>query len=118
MADEGTDKQSPSTAGPADHLKPYWWKKGQSGNPAGRPPGSGKLLKKLEDELSQDGGNIAQRLVDRFLDIALSGEDPVAMKAVTELFNRIEGMAVKRVEVDVVDHKKLVELADDEESDE
>jgi hypothetical protein len=30
--------QSGSSRSPAEHLRPYWFKPGQSGNPKGRPP--------------------------------------------------------------------------------
>jgi hypothetical protein len=35
----------------ADHLRAYQFKPGQSGNPLGRPPGSGSIVKWLKDRL-------------------------------------------------------------------
>ena len=64
------------------HLKPYSWKPGQSGNPAGRPAGSGKLIKCLQDEMAADGNALVEDLVNRLIDIALNGPDAIALKAI------------------------------------
>lgn len=36
-----------------EHIKPYAWKKGQSGNPRGRPPGNKAMAKLLRDQLDE-----------------------------------------------------------------
>lgn len=45
-----TAKQPPSKRNPADHLAPYQYKKGQSGNPSGRKKGS-RSLKEYAKEM-------------------------------------------------------------------
>ena len=103
---------------PAKRIERWQWKPGQSGNPKGRAPGSGKLLKILQDKLAANGNELAEAIADRFIEILIEGEHPVAMKALMELFDRIEGRAIKRVEVDVKSQTKLVVLEDEGEEDE
>ena len=48
MADNQSTKQTKKKRNPADHLKSYQWKKGQTGNAKGRP--KGKTLKTFARE--------------------------------------------------------------------
>lgn len=46
------------------------YEKGQSGNPGGRPPGLGKLIRKLTEERAKSGELTRSELVDIWLEIA------------------------------------------------
>ncbi len=50
----------------ADHLRAFRWKKGQSGNPLGKPPGSGSIVNWLKKRLA---GAAFQR-PDKYLTLA------------------------------------------------
>lgn len=43
--------QTPARRSPAEHLKPHWWKPGQSGNPKGRPKNA---RQKISDSFLRD----------------------------------------------------------------
>ena len=91
-----------------NHILPYKYKKGQSGNPKGRPKGSGsvhltsilsKYLKEklyIEDELlcdSKTGKKVLKRvtaaevIILRLIKHAICGD----MRAINLIFDRIEG---------------------------
>ncbi len=68
------------------------WTKGQSGNPAGRPKGSGKLTTVLRDRLDvvqSDGRTLAEHVTDVLVSKALEG-DTAALRMV---YDRAEGPA-------------------------
>src|SRR5688500_3701595 len=95
-----TPEQQPSNSGPApnpaDRLKPYQWKPGQSGNPGGRPKHeslTATLRRKLQEE--HHGKPLQAILVERLLQEALS----VKYQFIRELFDRLEGRPNQRVEV-------------------
>jgi hypothetical protein len=102
---------------PAKRIEQHQWKKGQSGNPAGRPKGSGSLLKALQDKLSANDGLEAKKFVDRMFEIAQ--DDPaLAVKIFKDMADRTEGTAIKRKEITVKDHSKLVVLEDESDDEE
>ena len=79
-------KKAPSRI---NHLEKFKWKKGQSGNPDGRPTGSISLVERLKAHLRrhpEDVENIIQGLV------AL-GIDPSASQlgAIKEMMDRVDG---------------------------
>lgn len=80
-----------------NRLAPYQFKPGQSGNPlginAGRKP---SLLTALKRELEscysdEPATKVSDRLAKRVVNIALHGEDDVALRAWSEIMNRTEG---------------------------
>jgi hypothetical protein len=75
------------------------WKPGQSGNPKGRPPGSGvtdRLRAILDDETAEA---IAQAIIAR----ALAGDH----RMIALILNRTEGPVKQRVETSTVQHIKV-----------
>ena len=82
--------------GPADHLRPHQWKKGQSGNPGGRPKGesiTATLRRLLEQE--HNGRTIQEILAEKVIKEAISGKYNFAK----ELLDRIDGRPAQRVEL-------------------
>lgn len=70
------------------------WKKGQSGNPGGRP--KKKLIDRaLEELLLENDSEKARELAQRVLQLALAG-DVLAIKFIAE---RTEGRAMQKVEI-------------------
>ena len=106
-------KQPPERA---DHLKQYCWKPGQSGNPAGRKPGTGKLKSIFQRKLGENDDELAEVLVNRFIESMLEGTLELAQKGIADAFNRIDGTPVKHIEISDTRHEKLVVLDDEEES--
>lgn len=53
-------------------VKPYQFKPGESGNPAGRPKGSKNRMKLLAEQLI---GNKAKLIVKKVIDMALNGNE-------------------------------------------
>ena len=79
-------KKAPSRA---DHLKPYRWKKGQSGNPEGRPTGSISIVERLKAYLRRHPEEI-EAIV-----LALVKEGRLGNLAATkEMLDRIDGKVV------------------------
>lgn len=73
----------------ADLLKPYQWKKGQSGNPAGRPPNPVSLTAILNRKLAEHPED-AEAIVNAL--IAL-GKRPslTQLGAIDKIFDRVDG---------------------------
>lgn len=78
------------------------WKPGQSGNPAGKPPGAGvslvALLRRKLEECPEgtDKKTYAQLLVDRAMGIALKGGD---VSMIRDLMDRIDGKPASSLDV-------------------
>ena len=96
------------------------WKKGQSGNPGGRPVGSVSLVGVLKGLLDTDPAR-AKRLMDGLLLMA-EGGDTLALKSLQTVIDRIDGGVTKRQEVNVTGMEKVkivrLEGDDDDEEDE
>lgn len=109
------DQQSENTPKHgAEHLAEHQWVKGQSGNPGGRPKGSVSLITELKRQLRENPDD-AEDIVANLLHMAKQDDDR-ALRAIAQVFDRIDGTPVQRVE-QVAEHKmKLVHLMDDEES--
>src|SRR5215510_7557364 len=87
-----TVKQSKITGrrrGNPANLKP--WKKGQSGNPAGRPKKrnlSEELRARAEEQYpGRDDATYARIVAEKLFDLAVAGD----LGAIKEVFDRIEG---------------------------
>lgn len=69
----------------------YKWKKGQSGNPKGRPKGTLSLTSQLKKYLEADPLRV-ESLVVALYDMALTGN----YQAMNEIFNRVDGKVAER----------------------
>src|SRR4030042_3519824 len=83
------------------NLKPV--KKGQSGNPKGRPPGSLSLISLLKQELAEtiksrtgEEMEIARALMKKLVQRALTEDD---IKAIKEILDRVEGKPRETMEI-------------------
>ena len=66
------------------------WVAGTSGNPAGRPVGSGSIvteLRRLIDETDSSGETVAAVIARQLVDLAKSGD----LRAIKECFDRLDG---------------------------
>lgn len=87
------------------------WKKGQSGNPSGRPKREwtwSGLLEQVANEIETNTGKQFKELVTKRLFIAAVNGDVHAMK---EIFNRMEGLPRQGVDLDIT--SSLEEEAED-----
>ena len=81
------DKKAPSRA---EHLEKFQWKKGQSGNPEGRPTGGISLVERLKAYLRRNPGE-AEAII-----VALVKEGRLGnIIATKELLDRIDGKVVE-----------------------
>ncbi len=76
-------------------LKPFQWKKGQSGNPHGRPPNPVSLTAILNRKLAEHPED-AEKIVDALINLGI-GKD---MKAIEMNFERIDGKVVERHQIE------------------
>lgn len=90
---DAANSQENSGRGPAEHLKAYQFKPGQSGNPKGRPKRTA-LDDRLAELLEADEDTQAGALAKALLIMALSG-DTQAAKLVAE---RAYGKPTQKVE--------------------
>jgi hypothetical protein len=90
------EPESPAQRDPAAHLAAHQWKKGQSGNPGGRPKGT-SITAHLRELLEQEhhGKPIARLLAERLTKEGLQGK----LGHVKEILDRTEGAAKQTVEV-------------------
>ena len=80
--------------GKADHLKQFQWKKGQSGNPSGRPKGIPSLEAALRQRLEQSDGEAFMRaLVDVAFKKAMKGDH----RFWTSILERLDGKVADRI---------------------
>tara|TARA_R110002110_G_scaffold217697_3_gene431631 strand:+ start:835 stop:1338 length:504 start_codon:yes stop_codon:yes gene_type:complete len=101
MADKQEEKQASKREDPrrSDHLEPYRWKKGQSGNLKGRPKGAVGLSKRIEERLLEEikGGDsrqLADVLASAIVKVML--ENPVkAERLISKFMDRDEGPVEK-----------------------
>ncbi len=76
---------------------------GQSGNPGGRPKGSGiraRIRAAVAEALADDPGRTtADTIVERLLKIATMGDDNVARQAIKDVIEQVDGKVPDRIEV-------------------
>lgn len=71
----------------------YWFKPGQSGNPAGRPPGSYSFKTMVKQKIREDGGASLVSIVDNLFKIAERGDTPAAaVSAIREIKLVLDGL--------------------------
>ena len=90
-----TDKQRNNSG--VENLTP--WKKGQSGNPKGRPRHDKcitDLLKLKGDEIKKDGRTKLQAVIETLYARAQEGD----LKAIDMIFDRVEGKPAQKLEVE------------------
>lgn len=80
--------------GNIENIKPYQFKPGQSGNPKGRPKGTG-LTDRLRSLLDADNGKRANDFVKRAYEMAVEEGDFRFWNAIME---RLEGKVADRVQ--------------------
>jgi len=83
------------------------WQKGQSGNPKGRPKGSGKglpvfkswrtLISGLADKRDVKGDKMQHKIASTLLKMAAGGD----LGAIREVLDRVEGKALQSIQTDV-----------------
>ena len=56
----------------AEHLRPFWWKKGVSGNPAGKPKGTVSLAEKLRQYLTEHPEELRNIIVQKVTNLLLN----------------------------------------------
>lgn len=93
-----TDRKNP------EHLKPYQFKPGQSGNPGGFPKGGKKVPKMLRNELlrrlAEDSGHSVRALVDALLTVAKDDEHKDWITAWKMVHDMADGPIAKVVEAE------------------
>ena len=83
-----------------EHLKKYQWKKGESGNPDGRPKGSVSIVdaikRKLEEELpdasNEEKKTYLDKVVETYLNKAMEDGDTTILK---DIIDRTDGKPVQ-----------------------
>lgn len=79
------------------NLRPHWWKKGQTGNPGGRPKKIPEITKLLAEVLGEeDGMNMAHEILKVIRKKALEGD----IRAAEVLLDRAYGKATAKIELD------------------
>lgn len=80
--------------GSTDHLKPYQWKKGQSGNPSGRPKGAPSLEAAIRNHLDgEDGKEFIRGLVEVAVRKAMKGDH----RFWNSILERLDGKVADRL---------------------
>ena len=96
---ENLEKQDVNTKkrGLPKEAEPFMWKPGQSGNPNGRPRGTGvtdRIHQWMQAKADDTGRTGAEVFADKVLDLARNGD----FRFVKEILDRYEGPVVQKVE--------------------
>ena len=98
--DQGGNREDGYEVGPGNPPLEGRWKKGQSGNPKGRPKGTVSITKKLIAKLRQvtvtGEKDKADEIVDALFDLATSGNKQ-AISAIKAIWDRVDGPVVQRI---------------------
>lgn len=78
----------------SEHLKPFAWKPGQSGNPGGRPPGP-TATTVLREMLEANDGEKLREIAKVLLSLAMTGD----IKAIREVLDRAYGKPVQAITI-------------------
>lgn len=81
----------------AENIEPFKWKKGQSGNPNGRPPKAPELKLMMAAILSKEknGKNEAEAIIEKMVEAAKKG----CIRSAEFLFNHTYGKPTQRIEM-------------------
>ena len=89
------------------------FKPGQSGNPAGRPPGTISITTKIKQELEKcpekDKRTYLELLVKRILQKAIAEGD---QQMIRSIWNYIDGMPTEKQELEIGLNKEIKEVLD------
>ena len=108
----GGDMSTPKDVLKAERLariEPHQFKKGESPNPGGRPKGAVSIKKLLTDAIHKvdpkdaDGRTHAEKLVQALIDVATRPQGQASIKAIAEIFDRLEGKALQAITVSPLD---------------
>lgn len=97
-----------------EHLKPYQWKPGQSGNPNGpkRRRKLATILRELMEAQTSDGRNVGDAFVAAIVEHAVRDGNPALIK---EILDRHDGKLVDKAKVrQSGGHTIRVEYGDDD----
>jgi len=102
----------PNKPGRADHLKAHWWKKGQSGNPKGKPKGAISLTAQLRRLMQQNvrvrkNGRIYTTTTgEQLLQMAMHAAKAGKFSFFKEIYDRMDGKVSDKLIVQTT--KKMV----------
>lgn len=84
------------------------WKKGQSGNPAGKKPRDKSFKHALMQKVN------LEKQVKRLLELAESSDESIALKAILAISDRLDGTPIQSLRAHVTELPKIVVLGKDE----
>jgi hypothetical protein len=83
--------------GDATPLKSHRWKKGQSGNPSGKPKGTLSLVAMLRKAL-QDDPEKCRAIIENLMDNAAHRPDEKSLAFIREILDRIDGKPAQTIQ--------------------
>lgn len=92
--------------------KATWFKKGQSGNPNGRPKGSVSIRKALYKDLSMeavDGTTVAEAISKNLIHTAISNKGALGLKACLAILKETDGNLAINININETEKEKRVD---------